>query len=104
MNENIKDEIRNALKQVIDPELGISIVDLGLIRKIEPDDSGNVQIEMTLTSPGCPIGPQLMGAVKIFAEKVEGVQTASIRLVFSPPWNPEKDATQDGKFQLSMMM
>ena len=97
-------EIMTQLKQIIDPDLGISIVDLGLIREITLSDDGNAEIKMTLTSPGCPIGPELMRAVKHFAEKVEGVKSANVRLVFSPPWNPDRDATQDGKFQLSMLM
>ncbi|MBN2526842.1 MAG: metal-sulfur cluster assembly factor [Deltaproteobacteria bacterium] len=100
MNETIMNE----LKQVVDPELGISVVDLGLIREIAVADDGVTNITMTLTSPGCPIGPQLMAAVKHFAEKAEGVKEANVKLVFSPPWNPDRDATQHGKFQLSMLM
>ena len=97
------EKIMHELKKIIDPELGISIVDLGLIRKIDMLNDGFVNIEMTLTSPGCPIGPELMQAVNYFAGKVEGVRNVEVKLVFSPPWNPELDATQDGKFQLSML-
>ncbi|MBN2718430.1 MAG: metal-sulfur cluster assembly factor [Deltaproteobacteria bacterium] len=100
----MNDSIMNQLKNVIDPELGISIVDLGLIRKIELSEDGNASIDMTLTTPGCPIGPQLMAAVKYHAEQVDGVCSAEVHLTFSPPWNPDRDATQDGKFQLSMLM
>ena len=98
------EDIMNQLKQIIDPDMGISIVDLGLIRDISLQDDGEVEIKMTLTSPGCPIGPELMRAVKHLAEKVDGVQNVTVQLVFSPPWNPDRDATQDGKFQLSMLM
>jgi metal-sulfur cluster biosynthetic enzyme len=100
----MQDKIMDELKQIIDPELGIAIVDLGLVRKVDIGEEGKVNVEMTLTSPGCPIGPQLVQAVKYHAGNVDGISQVDVKLVFSPPWNPDRDATPDGKFQLSMLM
>ena len=78
-----------ALKQVIDPELMINIVDLGLVYSIEQEDD-TVKVEMTLTSPACPAGPQIVQQSKMALEKVEGVKAAEIKLVLSPPWSPDR--------------
>lgn len=78
-----------ALKQVIDPELMINVVDLGLIYSVEQQDE-KVQVEMTLTSPACPAGPQLIQQAKLALEKIEGVKEADIKLVMSPPWSPDR--------------
>ena len=78
-----------ALKQVIDPELMINIVDLGLVYSIEQEED-TVKVEMTLTSPACPAGPQIVQQSKMALEKVEGVKAAEIKLVLSPPWSPDR--------------
>lgn len=82
-------ELLEALKQVIDPELMINVVDLGLIYSVEQQDE-KVQVEMTLTSPACPAGPQLIQQAKLALEKIEGVKEADIKLVMSPPWSPDR--------------
>jgi metal-sulfur cluster biosynthetic enzyme len=79
----------DALKEVIDPELMINIVDLGLVYNITLDDR-TVHIEMTLTSPACPAGPQIVQQSKMALERIPGIQTANIRLVMSPPWSPAR--------------
>ena len=89
-----------ALKQVIDPELMINIVDLGLIYSIEQEEE-NVKVEMTLTSPACPAGPQLVQQSKLAIEKVEGVKAAEIKLVLSPPWSPDR-MTDEARDQLGI--
>ena len=89
-----------ALKQVIDPELMINIVDLGLVYSIDQEDD-KVKVEMTLTSPACPAGPQLVQQSKLAIEKVEGVKEAEIKLVLSPPWSPDR-MTDEARDQLGI--
>ncbi len=92
-----------ALKQVIDPELFINIVDLGLIYSIEQDEAaeGKVNVQMTLTSPACPAGPQLVQQAKMALERLHDVTEAGITLVMSPPWSPER-MTDDARDQLGI--
>ena len=78
-----------ALKDVIEPELMINIVDLGLIYAVE-EDEGKVTVDMTLTSPACPAGPQLMQQAKMALENLEDVSEAEIKLVMAPPWSPDR--------------
>ncbi len=89
-----------ALKEVIDPELMINIVDLGLVYGIEQEET-TVKVEMTLTSPACPAGPQIVQQSKLALEKVEGVTTAEIKLVLSPPWSPDR-MTDEARDQLGI--
>jgi metal-sulfur cluster biosynthetic enzyme len=85
-----------ALKTVKDPELGVNVVDLGLVYTIQTAED-QVNVEMTLTSPACPAGPEILRGAKAALEKVEGVTQANVKLVMSPPWTPEKmsDAARD---------
>jgi metal-sulfur cluster biosynthetic enzyme len=78
-----------ALKEVIDPELMINIVDLGLIYTITLDEQ-QVHVDMTLTSPACPAGPQIVQQSKMALERLGGIEKANIRLVMSPPWSPAR--------------
>ncbi len=100
-----EDTVREALKQVIDPELFVNIVDLGLIYeiKIEESDAGksDVQVEMTMTSPACPAAPQLLGQSKDFVGRLEEVGDVDIRLVMEPPWTPDR-MTEDARDQLGI--
>ncbi len=91
----------DALKQVIDPELMVNIVDLGLIYAVNQDEEGKVFVEMTLTSPACPAGPQLLQQSKMALERLEGVTEAKINLVMSPPWSPER-MTDEARDQLGI--
>jgi metal-sulfur cluster biosynthetic enzyme/nitrite reductase/ring-hydroxylating ferredoxin subunit len=92
-----------ALRQVIDPELMINIVDLGLIYSVEQDEENNrrVKVDMTLTSPACPAGPQLVQQSKMALERLHDVDEAAITMVMSPPWSPER-MTDDAKDQLGI--
>ncbi|MFQ5746074.1 MAG: metal-sulfur cluster assembly factor [Gemmatimonadota bacterium] len=83
------ESVRQALRTVKDPELGLNIVDLGLIYDIEVSD-GTARVTMTLTSPGCPAGGQIMMGAQEAAEGVEGVDRAEINLVWKPFWTPER--------------
>jgi metal-sulfur cluster biosynthetic enzyme len=92
------DEVMEALANVIDPELGLDFVELGLIYGVEVD-GGNVRVTFTLTTPGCPIGPQVNEQIEEFVGELEGVQTVESEMVFTPPWSPEK-MSEDAKFAL----
>jgi len=92
------DQVEEALTNVIDPELGLDFVELGLIYSIEVED-GHVAVAYTLTSPGCPIGPQVEEQIGEFAGALEGVTSVEATLTFSPPWTPER-MSEDAKFAL----
>jgi len=89
-----------ALRQVVDPELMVNVVDLGLIYQVEQEE-GQVTVEMTLTSPACPVGPQLMQQAKMALEQLDDVDEAEVRLVMTPPWSPER-MTDDARDQLGI--
>ncbi len=101
--ESSPEDFLEALKQVIDPELMINIVDLGLIYSVEQDEENNrrVKVDMTLTSPACPAGPQLVQQSKMALERLHDVDEAAITMVMSPPWSPER-MTDDAKDQLGI--
>lgn len=79
-----------ALRKVKDPELGLNIIDLGLVYEITVDASNNVHVDMTLTSPGCPAGPQIMTDVERVLQGLPGVGEVELNLVWSPYWTPER--------------
>ncbi|GAX88974.1 metal-sulfur cluster assembly factor [Effusibacillus lacus] len=83
----IQEEVQERLREVIDPELGINVVDLGLIYKVEVNGE-DVEITMTLTTMGCPLHDQMARAVRFAAERVSGVKNVNVQVVWSPPWNP----------------
>jgi metal-sulfur cluster biosynthetic enzyme len=91
----------DALKQVVDPELMINIVDLGLVYDVAREEEGKVNVQMTLTSPACPAGPQIIQQAKRVLEQLEGVSEANIKLVMSPPWTPER-MTDEARDQLGI--
>jgi metal-sulfur cluster biosynthetic enzyme len=92
------EDVTEALSNVIDPELGLDFVELGLIYDIEIED-GHVAVTFTLTSPGCPIGPQVSEQIQEFVGEIDGVRSVEPRMVFSPPWSPER-MSEDAKFAL----
>jgi metal-sulfur cluster biosynthetic enzyme len=92
------DEVRDALSNVIDPELGLDFVELGLIYGVEVEDE-EVFVTFTLTSPGCPIGPQVGEQIEEFVGELDGVSRVYPKMVFSPPWTPEL-MSEDAKFAL----
>jgi metal-sulfur cluster biosynthetic enzyme len=83
------DQARLALRRVKDPELNLNIVDLGLVYDVRVDGS-NVEIDMSLTSPGCPSGPEIMTEAEKQLRTLPGVEEAVVNLVWSPPWTPER--------------
>lgn len=104
-----EDAVREALKQVIDPELFVNIVDLGLVYGVtvaeaegpEMEGKSKVAIEMTMTSPACPAGPQLIQNSKDVLGRMEGVGQVEVKLVMVPPWTPDR-MTEDARDQLGI--
>ena len=92
------DEVTDALRDVIDPELGLDFVELGLIYEVEVQD-GTVLVTYTLTSPGCPIGPQVSEQIEEFVGDLDGVSQVEATMTFSPPWTPDL-MSDDAKFAL----
>lgn len=97
------DALVDALKQVIDPELNINIVDLGLVYEIQraEEEKGKVTVSMTLTSPACPAGPQIITQAKMALERLDDVDEATIQLTMTPPWSPEL-MTDDARDELGI--
>lgn len=84
------DQVRKALRAVKDPELNLNIVDLGLVYDIDVSEDGTVHVNMTLTSPGCPAGPEIVGDVQKTAKDLDGVTSVEVEIVWEPYWTPEK--------------
>jgi metal-sulfur cluster biosynthetic enzyme len=82
--------VRKALRAVKDPELNLNVVDMGLIYEIDVSPTNDVHVKMSLTSPGCPSGPEIMGDVERVVKDLEGVGTVQVELVWEPYWTPEK--------------
>ena len=93
-----EEEVTEALSNVIDPELGLDFVELGLVYGVEID-GGRVTITFTLTTPACPIGPQVSEQMEEFVSEIEGVEEVIPTMVFTPPWTPDK-MSEDAKFAL----
>ena len=85
-----EETIRKALRGVKDPELNLNIIDIGLVYEVEVEESGAVHVRMTLTSPGCPAGAEIVGDVKRTIEELEGVTSADVEIVWEPYWTPER--------------
>jgi len=92
------DDVREALENVIDPELGLDFVELGLVYDVVIEDT-EVTVTFTLTTPGCPIGPQVSEQMEEFVGDLPGVTKVHPKLVFSPPWTPDL-MSEDAKFAL----
>ena len=92
------EEVESALTNVIDPELGLDFVELGLIYGIEVNGS-DVSVTYTLTTPACPIGPMVAQQIEEFVGELEGVENVESSMIFTPPWSPEM-MSEDAKFAL----
>jgi metal-sulfur cluster biosynthetic enzyme len=95
------DELMAKLREVNDPEINLSIVDLGLVYDVQYED-GDVLVTMTLTSPGCPLGPVIRGEAYAKLREVPGVKDVDVQIVWSPPWDPRTMASDDVKMQLGI--
>jgi metal-sulfur cluster biosynthetic enzyme len=97
-----EDNVRETLKQVDDPELGINIIDLGLVYEIHVQDEKDVQIVMTLTTPFCPIGPSVKQQINnVLKQDVEGVGKVDVQFTFNPPWDKDM-MSDDAKVELGI--
>jgi len=99
---NIKEEVIRALKTVYDPEIPVNIYDLGLIYEIDIDEQKNVRIDMTFTSPTCPLADFIMEDVRQKVENIEAVRSAQINLVFEPEWDKDK-MSEEAKLELGLL-
>ena len=88
--EEIKEQVTDALKTVNDPELGIDIVNLGLVYEVDVNDANDVRVEFTLTTMGCPIGPMIDEQIRDVTQYIEGIGEVTTEMVMYPPWSPEK--------------
>lgn len=82
--------VRKALRAVKDPELGLNIVDIGLVYDITVSATGDAHVKMTLTSPGCPSGPEILEDARVVVQQMEGINSAEVELVWEPYWTPER--------------
>ncbi|ALS29248.1 iron-sulfur cluster assembly protein [Paenibacillus cisolokensis] len=87
---NLEDRILTALEEVLDPEVGVNIVDLGLVYEVSADENGKVKIEMTLTIPECPLADEIVEQVKKTVSQLPGVKEVDVRLVWEPRWTPAR--------------
>lgn len=94
-------EVKNALKECFDPELGINVVDLGLIYDVQIANR-QIDVKMALTSPTCPMAPKIIADVKNRLEALSGVKQANVEVVSEPPWNPNM-VSEEAKKQLGWM-
>ena len=97
----LKEKIVSEIKKIYDPEIPVNIYELGLIYKIEIKETNKVEVEMTLTSPNCPVAESLPKMVKDNILSVEGVSDVNLKLVFSPPWTKDK-MSEAAKLELNL--
>ncbi len=97
-----EEEVRAVLQTVEDPELRMSIVDLGLLYGVTIEDDGLVSVDLTLTSPACPVGPMLQGMIYHKVAQLPNVMDVEVNLVWTPPWDPKTMASEDVKLALGI--
>ena len=100
--EQTKDAVIDVLKTVFDPEIPVNVYDLGLIYEVNVFNSGEVEIEMTLTSPNCPAAASMPAEIEEKAKGVAGVKDVTLELVFDPPWNQEM-MSEEAKLELGFL-
>tara|TARA_B100001121_G_scaffold282550_1_gene275995 strand:- start:3822 stop:4124 length:303 start_codon:yes stop_codon:yes gene_type:complete len=98
---DLKDQIIKEIKKIYDPEIPVNIYELGLIYKIEIQEKNKIIIEMTLTSPNCPVAESLPNSVKENILKIDGVNDVDLKLVWDPPWTKEK-MSEAAKLELNL--
>ncbi len=98
----ITDDLIAAFKTVYDPEIPVDIYELGLIYKVDIDDDRKVDIDMTLTAPGCPVAGDMPGWIETAARTVDGISDVEVRLTFDPPWDPSR-MSDEARLALNML-
>ena len=100
---SLVDSVKSSLKRVVDPEIGINIVDLGLIYGIDVNQENDVQVLMTLTAPNCPFGDMILMETEFAVRSVKDVNLVKINLTFDPPWNPDQHVSDEAKYQMGLL-
>jgi FeS assembly SUF system protein len=100
-HDQLKDDLVAALKTVFDPEIPVDIYELGLIYRLDVDDERNIEVDMTLTAPGCPVAGDMPGWVENAVSSVPGVGQVKVNLVFDPPWDPSR-MSEEARLALNM--
>ena len=100
---SLVDSVKSSLKRVVDPEIGINIVDLGLVYEIDINQENDVQVLMTLTAPNCPFGDMIMMETEFAVRSVKNVNLVKINLTFDPPWNPDQHVSDEAKYQMGLL-
>jgi FeS assembly SUF system protein len=100
-HDQLEEDLIAALKTVFDPEIPVDIYELGLIYRLEMDDARNVEVDMTLTAPGCPVAGEMPGWVENAVAAVPGVGEVKVKLVFDPPWDPSR-MSDEARLALNM--
>ena len=96
------ERIMDELHAVIDPEVGVNIVDLGLVYGVNKSEEGEVSVSMTLTTPACPLGPVIIDQVQYVVGRLPGVESVNVDFVWSPPWDPRVHASEEAKAELGI--
>ena len=100
---SLADKVRRNLRRVIDPEIGINIVDLGLVYDIDVNEENDVQVIMTLTAPNCPFGEMIMMETEFAVRSLKEANLIKITLTFDPPWNPDIHVSDEAKYQMGIL-
>jgi len=100
-HDQLKDDLVAALKTVFDPEIPVDIYELGLIYRLHADEERNIEVDMTLTAPGCPVAGDMPGWVENAVASVPGVGQVKVKLVFDPPWDPSR-MSDEARLALNM--
>ena len=100
---SLVDSVKSSLKRVVDPEIGINIVELGLVYEIDVNQENDVQLLMTLTAPNCPFGDMIMMETEFAVRSVKDVNLVKINLTFDPPWNPDQHVSDEAKYQMGLL-
>ena len=100
-HDQLKDDLVAALKTVFDPEIPVDIYELGLIYRLDVDAERNIEVDMTLTAPGCPVAGDMPGWVENAVASVPGVGQVKVNLVFDPPWDPSR-MSDEARLALNM--
>jgi FeS assembly SUF system protein len=100
-HDQLKDDLVVALKTVFDPEIPVDIYELGLIYRLDVDEARNIEVDMTLTAPGCPVAGDMPGWVENAVSSVPGVGQVKVNLVFDPPWDPSR-MSEEARLALNM--
>lgn len=97
-----REELMEKLAEVIDPEINMSIVELGLVYDVQAEENGEVVVTMTLTSPGCPLGPVIRGEAYAKLKEFPQVKDVDVQIVWNPPWDPRTMASEDVRMALGI--